>query len=75
MRGFAPPHGRGRPRLHDFCRDWVAGFVGRDFWFVFQGQADVVEAFQQAVAGEFVDLEGGFEASVIRDLVFFEVNG
>ena len=40
----------------------MAGFVGCDFGLVLQGQSDVIEAFEQAVAGELVNLEGGGES-------------
>lgn len=40
-----------------------------------QSQADVVEAFQQALASEGIDLEGEFETKVICKGLIFEVNG
>src|SRR4030088_1553048 len=63
------------PALHGLSGNWVPRFVGGDFGLVFQRKSDVVEAFEQAVAGEVVDLEGGREAVVIVDFALLQVDG
>jgi hypothetical protein len=40
---------------------------------VLQREADIIEAFEQAVAGEFVDLEAGGESAVVLDFALFQV--
>src|SRR6266852_5272858 len=44
-------------RLLCALRNRVPRFVGRDLRFVLQGEPDIIEAVEQAMAGEFVDLE------------------
>ena len=51
------------------------GFVLVEFVFVAQGEADVVEAVQQAVFAEGVDVEVRVEAVVVGDGLGFEVDG
>ena len=51
------------------------GFEGVEFGFVAQGEADVVEAIQQAVFAERVDVEVRVEALVVGDGLGFEVDG
>ena len=51
----------------------MAGLVGRNFRLVLQREADIIEAFEQAVAGEFVDLEAGGESAVVLDFALFQV--
>src|SRR6185312_4798816 len=53
----------------------VFGFVSVEFGFVAQREADVVEAVEQAVFAERVDLEGGAEALIVDDGLGFEVDG
>ena len=53
----------------------VFGFEGVELGFVAQGEADVVEAVQQAVLAERVDVEVGVEALVVGDGLGFEVDG
>ena len=40
----------------------MSSFVGRDLRLVLQSESDIVQPFEQAVAGEVVDLEAGGEA-------------
>ena len=49
-------------------------FVGSDFGLMFQRQPNVVESFEQAVAGKLVNLEGGREAVIIVDFALFQIN-
>jgi hypothetical protein len=53
----------------------MPSFVGGDVRFVLQGESDVVETIQQAVAHEVVDLKAGREAAIVIDLALLEVDG
>ena len=53
----------------------VFGFEGVEFGGVAEGEADVVEAVEQAVFAEGVDVEVGAEALVVGDGLGFEVDG
>ena len=50
-------------------------FVGGYFTLVFQSESDVIQAFEQAMPGEVIDLESGGEAVVIVDFAVLEVDG
>src|ERR1700730_514768 len=46
-------------------RNRVPGFVGRNFGWMVQCESDVVQAFEQAMAGEVVDREGSGKAMFV----------
>jgi hypothetical protein len=50
-------------------------FIGVEFGGVAQGEADIVEALDEAVLAERVYLEGGMEALRVGDGLSFERNG
>ena len=53
----------------------VFGFELVELVFVAEGEADVVEAVQQAVLAERVDVEVRVEALIVGDGLGFEVDG
>src|SRR5690606_19190930 len=55
--------------------DAMLPFERRDFVFVLQRNADVVQSFQQAVAPERIDLERKRQVVVIRDGALLQVDG
>jgi hypothetical protein len=57
----------------EFCV--VLGFIGVEFRLVAQGEADVVEAVNEAVLTERVDVEVGIEALVVGDGLVDEGDG
>ncbi len=52
----------------------VGGFVGVEGFGVAEGEGDVVEAVEEAVFAEGVDVEAGVEAGVVGDGLVFEVD-
>ena len=50
-------------------------FVGGDFVFLLEGESDVVEAVDEAVTAEVVDLEIDFEAVIVGNGASFEIDG
>src|SRR3984893_4248433 len=56
-------------------RNRVPGFVGRNFGLVLQCESDVVQAFEQAMAGEVVDLEGNGKAAFVLYLAPLKIDG
>ena len=53
----------------------MLGFVRGDFRLVLQREADIVQAFEQAVAREVVDLESGGQALVVPNGAVFQIDG
>jgi len=53
----------------------MPGFVSGDFSFVLQREADVIQPFQKAMTGNFVDAELRRKTSAILDRAVFEING
>ena len=49
-------------------------FVGGDFRFVLQGEADIIQPIEQAMTHEFVDGEFSCEALLVPHLALLEVN-
>jgi hypothetical protein len=48
--------------------------VLRDLCFVLEREPDVVESFEQAVAREFVDGEGGLETLLVLDAAALQID-
>src|SRR5690554_3796920 len=55
--------------------DAVVLLKGADLVFVLEGDADVVEPLQQAVAAERIDVEGQRQPGVVPDLTLFQIHG
>ncbi len=53
----------------------MGSLVFRDFAFVFQRQADIVQAMDQTVASKRLDVKRGHEAVPIADEALFEIDG
>ena len=54
------------------CR--MPGFVGGNLRFMFEGEADIVQPLEQAMANEFIHRELRGEAPVVTHFAAFEVN-
>ena len=52
----------------------MLGLVGCDFCLMLQGESNVVQALEQATAGELIDLEGGGKSAIVFDLALLQVN-
>src|SRR5579862_3225083 len=50
-------------------------FVGGDFRFVLQGQANVVQPVQQTMADEVIDCKVCEKAAIVANLATLQVNG
>jgi hypothetical protein len=53
----------------------MRGLEGTDLAFVFQGQTDVVQSVEQAVASERLYLEGRFESVSVANRAVFQIDG
>ncbi len=53
----------------------VPGFVVCDLRFVLQRESDIIQAIEQAMAGEVVDLEGCGKSMIVVHFALFEVDG
>ena len=52
----------------------MPGFVGGNLRFMFEGEADIVQPLEQAMANEFIHRELRGEAPVVTHFAAFEVN-
>src|ERR1700722_14333486 len=56
-------------------RKRVEGFVGRNLSLMLQGEPDIVQAVQQAVADKFVDREFSAKALIVPHFALLQVDG
>ena len=53
----------------------MPSFIGGDLGLVLQSESDVVQPFEQAMAGKFVDLKCSGQSVAIVDLALLEIDG